>query len=338
MSREAAFSSQRRRLLANAGLTLSAGASGLLLPSQLWAQDARTTDTVRLGWRRSDLPLLAKERGEFEKTLAAQDIKVEWVGPFPNHAPSLQAVVGGSADFSFWGSSSVTLASIIAGSPLVFTCFHQFNPVSTSIIVKNNSGIDSVPDLVGRKVAVNRSGLGEFILVAALEKYGIPRETVEFIYLNPPDAAPAFGQGKVDAWAIWSPTVDIARDQYDAKNIFFQATDLDFSIDFTTLVAARKFAQKNPGLVRAVIDAYKAEAKWIDEHREEAEAFAQQEGKYNDAVRRQLLDYRRYFTFYETDDATFLDEFQKGADWLSGHGVLPRQVNVRDHVFVSPAA
>ena len=61
----------------------------------------RDTDTVRLTWGFGGLPLIEKERGEFAKALAKDDIRVERIGPFPNHAPTIQAVVGGSADFSF---------------------------------------------------------------------------------------------------------------------------------------------------------------------------------------------------------------------------------------------
>ncbi|BDB27899.1 hypothetical protein CTP10_R53100 [Cupriavidus sp. P-10] len=235
------------------------------------------------------MPLIARERGEFEKNLASKGIKVEWVGPFPNHAPSLQAVVGGSADFGFWGSTTPALAAMIAGSPLVFAQFNVYGPRSTAIIVKKSSGISSVRDLAGKKVAVNRSGLGEFLLVAALEKNGIDRSRVEFVYLNPPDAAPAFGQGKVDAWSMCSPGVDIARQQFDAKTIFFEGSDLDFLIDYSSLVTARRFATENSALVRAVIDAYRIEGKWLDENGPQAELFAQKEGKYSDAVRDHLV-------------------------------------------------
>jgi sulfonate transport system substrate-binding protein len=58
-----------------------------------------------------------------------------------------------------------------------------------------------VRDLVGRSVAINRSGLGAFLLVVALEKHGVDRSKVKFVYLNPPDASPAFGQSKVDAFS-----------------------------------------------------------------------------------------------------------------------------------------
>ncbi len=123
----------------------------------------RTTDTVRLTWGYGGLTLIAKERGVFEQRLAQQGIKVEWLGPFPNHAPTLQAVAGGSADFSFGGSTTPALAALIAGAPLVFAEFVNYEPRTTAIIALDGSGINTVEDLAGKSVAVNRSGLGEFL-------------------------------------------------------------------------------------------------------------------------------------------------------------------------------
>lgn len=319
-----------RRKLLGAGAAL--GAASVLPTLAL----GRTTDTVRLGWGKGSITYIAKERGEFEKRLNDQGIKVEWVGPFPNHAPSLQAVVGGSADFGFWGSTTPALAAIIAGSPLVFTQFLVYAPRSTAIIVKKDSGIEGVRDLVGKRVAVNRSGLGEFLVVAALEKNGISRDQVEFVYLNPPDAAPAFGQGKVDAWSMWSPGVDIAREKFDAKDIFFEGTDLDFLIDYSSLVTQRRFAEENGDLVRAVIEAYRAEGDWMSQNPVESETLVQAESGYNDAVRDHLVSLKRKNNFYEADDGTFLADFQKAADWLSQRGILPQTITVADHVVRIP--
>src|SRR3569833_3865202 len=102
--------------------------AGFTLADDAWSAPGRATDTVRLTWGLSGLNLIAKERGEFEKLLANDGIKVEWLGPFPNHAPTLQAVTGGTADFSFGGSTTPALAAIIAGSPLVFTQFVVYEP------------------------------------------------------------------------------------------------------------------------------------------------------------------------------------------------------------------
>jgi sulfonate transport system substrate-binding protein len=316
----------RRRLLqgAAAGLVLGIAGRAPAAPKQ--------TSTARLTWGPGGMPRLAKDRGVFEKKLAAQGIKVEWVGPFPNHAPTLQAVVGGSADFGFYGSTTPTFAALIAGSPLVFTQFFAMRPSSTAIIVKKNSGIDSVKDLAGKRVAVNRSGLGEFLLVAALEKHGVPREAVEFAYLNPPDAAPAFGQGKVDAWSMWSPGVDIAREKYNGKDIFLEGRDLDFLIDYSTLVTSRDFATANPALTRAVIDAYTEEGQWADAHLREAGIIYQKAGKYGDSTRDYLIRLNQQHHFYEPDDPKFLKDFQWAADWLAERKIISRKIQVRDYV------
>lgn len=323
------FTMNRRDLL-RAGAALGATS---LLPGMA---HSRTTDTVRVGWGKGSITQVSKQRGVFEKTLANQGIKVEWVGPFPNHAPSLQAVVGGSADFGFWGSTTPALAAIIAGSPLVFTQFLVYAPRSTAIIVKKDSGINSVADLAGKHVAVNRSGLGEFLVVAALEQNGIPRDKVEFVYLNPADAAPAFGQGKVDAWSMWSPAVDIARAKFDAKDIFFEGTDLDHLIDYSALVTSRSFAENNGDLVRAVIDAYKVEGNWMTDNPLESETLVQKEAGYDDTVRDHLVSLGRKSLFYEADDAKFLTDFQRAADWLSERKILPQSVTVADHVVRAP--
>jgi sulfonate transport system substrate-binding protein len=314
-------------------LATSAAASGALgLGLKPGGALARNTDKVRLTFGPSGgLTLIAKARGALEKSLGDQGIKVEWVGPFPNHAPTLQAVTGGSADFSFGGSTTPALAAIIAGSPLVFTQFLIYRPRTTAIIAKDGSGIDRVEDLIGKSVAVNRSGLGEFLLVAALEKHGIDRSKVNVVYLNPPDAAPALASGKVDAWSMWSPGVDIARYEYKAHDVFLEERDLDFQIDFTTWLTSRKFASENADIVRAVNAAFLAEADWASAHPEDAEKIAQgTPPRYADAVRERFLSVKRRYEIYPITDEAFVGRLQKAADWLVERKVLPEQVTVKE--------
>jgi sulfonate transport system substrate-binding protein len=321
----------RRGFLGTAALGIGALA-GLDLSQPAWSAAGRTTDTVRLTWGLSGLNLIAKERGEFENVLAKDGIKVEWLGPFPNHAPTLQAVTGGSADFSFGGSTTPALAAIIAGSPLVFTQFVVYEPRTTAIIAKDDSGINRIEDLVGKSVAINRSGLGEFLLVAALEKHKIDRTAVKFVYLNPPDAAPALASGKVDAWSMWSPGVDIARLEYKAHDLFLEGRDLDFQIDYTSYLTTRKFATDNPALVRAVNDAFRAEGKWISENSKDAEYIAQKAGKYSDQVRDQFIAMDRKYRYFPANDENFIAELQRAADWLVARKVLPEPVKITDHL------
>ncbi|MDR2669247.1 MAG: NrtA/SsuA/CpmA family ABC transporter substrate-binding protein [Desulfovibrio sp.] len=320
----------RRRILRM--MALGAGSAALVSSMGPLKAVGRTTDTVRLTYARGggNITLLAKERGELEKHLAAQGIKVEWVGPFPSHAPSMQAVVGGSADFSFGGSTTPGLAAILAGSPLVFSQFYIYLPRTTAIIAKDPA-IKGPQDLVGKSVAVNRSGLGEMLLIAGLEKHRVDVSKVNVVYLNPPDAGPALAAGKVDAWAMWSPAVDIARQNYNAHNIY-EEKDLDYLLDFSTFLIARSFAVRNPDLVRAVNEAFILEGQWASGHTTEVENICQKTGKYSDEVRDFFISLKRTYQFYPPNDVKFLADFQKAADWLSSHGVLPGPITVSEHV------
>jgi sulfonate transport system substrate-binding protein len=240
--------------------------------------------------------------------------------------------VGGSADFSFGGSTTPALAAILAGSPLVFSLFAIVEPRTTAIIVKDSSGINGVPDLVGKSVAVNRSGVAEFLLVAALEKYHVDRSKVKVVYLNPPEAAPAFGSGQIDAWAMWSPGVDIARSQYKGHDIFVEGRDLDFQIDFNSWLVRQQFAERNRDLVTAVNAAYTAEAEWASTHIVEAETIAQTQGHYDIQIRDAFIARKRQYHIRRADDQAFLADLQRAADWLSARKVLPDQVRVADHL------
>ncbi|MET0220069.1 MAG: NrtA/SsuA/CpmA family ABC transporter substrate-binding protein [Tardiphaga sp.] len=301
-------------------------------PDSAYADAGRKTDKVRLTWGYFGLTLIAKERGELEKALANDGIKVEWLGPFPNHAPTLQAVTGDSADFGFGGSTTPALAAIIAGSPLVFTQFVLYEPRTTAIIAKDGSGIDKVEDLVGKSVAVNRSGLGEFLLIAALEKHKVDRAKVKFVYLNPPDAAPALASGKVDAWSMWSPGVDIARLDYKAHDIFLEGRDLDFYIDYSSYVTSRAFAANNPAIVRALNAAFEKEAQWVNENTRDAEYLVQKVARYSDTIRDQFIAQKRNYQLFPASDKKFVAGLQTAADWLTARKVLPEPVTVSDHL------
>jgi sulfonate transport system substrate-binding protein len=214
----------------------------------------------------------------------------------------------------------------------VFSQFCVVEPRTTAIIVKRNSGINSVADLAGKSVAVNRSGLGEFLLVAALEKFHVDRSKVRVVYLNPPEAAPAFGSGQVDAWAMWSPQVEMARNKYDGKAIFLEGRDLNFQIDFNSWLVRQSFATRNRDLVAAVSAAFAAEAAWASQHSQEAEAIAQKAGKYDDATRDEFIGLRRRYTIHSADDQAFLADLQRGADWLTARKVLPASIRITDHI------
>src|SRR5690348_1433063 len=86
MASDVLKSPSRRQFFGTAAFGVGALA-GLTLSELASAAPGRVTDTVRITWGLSGLNMIAKERGEFAKLLAKDGIKIEWLGPFPNHAP-----------------------------------------------------------------------------------------------------------------------------------------------------------------------------------------------------------------------------------------------------------
>ena len=291
------------------------------------AAEAGGRKKVRLTYGVISVP---KARGVFEKTLKDQGIDVEWVGPFPNHAPTLQAVATGTADFSFGGSSTPADQALLSGNKLKYVAWAKTTPRLSSILVLPNSGINSVKDLAGRNVAVNKAGLGDFLLVAALEKYGVPRESVTFTYLNPPDAAPAFGSGKVDAWGIWSGPMELAEVQYGAKRLFTDGKELDRQIDFSTYLVREDYAKKEADTIRKVIAAYKAEADWANANQAEAQKIGNEVSKYPQAVVDKIVGQNVQTTWSLINDEG-IAELQAGADWLTERKVLSGKIDIAEH-------
>ena len=155
---------------------------------------------------------------------------------------------------------------------------------------------------------------------------------MKFVYLNPPDAAPALAAGKVDAWSMWSPGVDIARTEYKAHDVFLEGRDLPFQIDFTSYLSTSRFAADNPDLVRAVNAALLAEAQWASANPAEAEEIAQKKAGYSDLVRDHLAAQKRQYLLHPVSDVEFVDGLQKAADWLTARKVLPEPVTVAEHL------
>jgi sulfonate transport system substrate-binding protein len=319
----------RRSLITGAAL------AGLSLPLLGCRDQQVRAQGTRAGARRKvrltyPITSVAKARGVFEQTLRSDGIDVEWIGPFPNHAPTLSAVATNSADFSFGGSSTPAHQAILFGAKLTYVAWLETWPRTTSIIVLPGSTVRTVPDLVGKTVAVNRAGVAEFLLVAALEKYRVPRDQVKVIYLNPPDAAPAFASGQIDAWSIWAGPRDLAEVQYGARRIFEEGKELKQQVDFGTYLVREDYARDEADTIRKIIRAHQVELAWTNAHLAQAQALIRRVSKYPQVVVDRLIAERTNSRLGFIDDEG-LAKLQAGADWLAAHKVISGRLKLADH-------
>lgn len=163
--------------------------------------------------------------------------KVEW-SEFPAAQPLLEAVGGGAADLGLAGDAPFIFA-FESGSPIkaVGALRTTGNPSDAlGVVVRANSPIRSVADLVGKTVTTTRGSIGHHILLQALERAHIPAQRVRVTFLSPADAKAAFDNGTVDAWAIWPPYIAVARKE-GARTVI-DARDYGLPVSFDVAYAA----------------------------------------------------------------------------------------------------
>lgn len=144
---------------------------------------------------------VGKRDGTFDAALAPLGAKIEWVNTTPGFSSMLKLFNTKELDVSGAAFSPVVGALSKDVGVRIVAVQDPAGKDQSGIIAAAGSGIHSVADLVGKRVAVNPAGKGEYILLKALAQAGIPADKVTRVPLQQKDAASAFATGKVDAWA-----------------------------------------------------------------------------------------------------------------------------------------
>jgi len=234
------------------GLLAAGIGAGLHLPAL-----AQAPKEIRIGYQKYGTLTLLKGRGTLEQRLAPQKIAVKWT-EFPAGPVLLEGLNVGSIDFGTVGEAPPIFAQA-AGANLVYVGHEPASPSSEAIVVPKTSGLRTLADLRGKRIALNKGSNVHFLLVKALEKAGIPYSSIQPIYLPPADARAAFERGSVDAWAIWDPFLAAAEQQIGAR-VLADGRNLVSNHQF--YLAARSFADKHPDLNRILIEEIAKVDEW----------------------------------------------------------------------------
>lgn len=284
--------------------------------------------TVRIGVLRGADPLsLAPKDGPLAKRIEATGAKFEKTGNFPALAPAIEALTAGSIDITV---GSITAASsALVGGTSDFTIFarQESDYKNTGIVAKPESGIRGPSDLKGKKVAVNRGGTGEYLLNKALDKAGLNPKDVEIVYLPPNEAGPAFGNGKVDAWATWGSFTSLAEEQYGAK-LVISASAIDSQNDVVYIVRTQ-FLKDHPTLVREVFEGLHEEVNILAQNLDQTVKLIQDKEKVSEQVARGQAETSAIPV--DPVDEAIRSRWQGIADYVFDKGIIPKAVDVKSH-------
>ncbi len=210
-------------------------------------------EALRIGYQKYGTLVLLKAKGTLEKRLAAQGVEVTWT-EFPGGPQLLEGLNVGSVDFGVTGETPPVFAQA-AGADLLYVAYEPPAPSSEAILVPKGSSLQSVAELKGKKVALNKGSNVHYLLVRALEDAGLKYSDITPIYLPPADARAAFERGSVDAWVIWDPFLAAAENQLQARSLRNGQGLVD---NHQFYLATKPYAEQHPQVLNTLIEEVRA--------------------------------------------------------------------------------
>lgn len=242
---------------------LSASLATIMLLSGCAKQ--QETTTLNIGYQKYGLLPIIKERGDLDKALKQKGVNIKWV-EFPAGPQLLEGLNVGSVSFGEAGEAPPIFAQA-ANSNLVYIANQPAAPKAEALIVPKDSSIQSIQDLKGKRVVLNKGSNVHYLLLKVLEANHLKLEDIQVVYLPPADARAAFEKGAVDAWVIWDPFFASAEKQLGAKVL---ATGENLVSNHQFYLADRKFAEQHPDLLKAVVNELNTTTQWVSQHQADA--------------------------------------------------------------------
>ena len=158
--------------------------------------------SVRIGWQ----PTLNGARyfvAQHENLFAKNGLNVESL-KFTSGPAFFSAFGSKSIDVGFMGTPPAVVG-IAQGVPMRIFAVENYAPGSEALVARKGSGIETLKDMKGKKVATARGSSGDYALQTALAKAGLTLSDVTFLDLSVTALMPAFNRGDIDAGWYWEP-------------------------------------------------------------------------------------------------------------------------------------
>jgi taurine transport system substrate-binding protein len=197
------------------------------------------------------------ESGELEK---ATGYKISW-RMFGGGGDVIKAMASGDVQIGEAGSSPITAAASQGQDIKLFWILDDIADAE-ALIARNGSGVNSVKDLKGKKVATPFVSTAHYQLMAALKLDGVDAKSVNVMNMRPPEIAAAWERGDIDAAFIWDPV--LSKIKGNGKPIASSASIGKKGYPtFDGLVVNAKWAAAHEGFMVALVKALaKADADY----------------------------------------------------------------------------
>lgn len=172
---------------------------------------------------------------------------------FNSGAEIFAAIAGGAVDIGDVGSSPLA-AALSNGLEVRVVYITAGAGRDEQLIVRNGSGIHTLADLRGKRLAAAPVSTDHYMLLSVLKQEGIPESAVHFFAIPQPQIVAGWHRGDIDAAFVWDPalseTLKTGRSLLTAAQVAQRGAPT-----FGALVVTAKFAAAHPDFVKTYVQA-----------------------------------------------------------------------------------
>jgi len=187
------------------------------------------------------------DSGELERMTG---YKIKW-RQFGGGGDVIRAMSSGAVQIGEAGSSPIAAAASQGQDVRLFWILDDIANAE-ALVVRNGSGIQTWPDLKGRKIATPFLSTSHYQLLAGLKLAHVDPKDVNIVNLRPQEIAAAWSRGDIDGAFVWEPA--LSRIKADGKVI---GTSGDIGVagypTFDGLVVDAKWAADNRDFLVALV-------------------------------------------------------------------------------------
>lgn len=273
-----------------------------------------------------------REQQIFEKAFADQGITIQWnffkgAGPVIN-----EAFANGQVDLAYLGD----LAAIIGRSNGLDTRLLSATArdIKQYLGVVPGSGIKTLQDLKGKRVAVFRGTASQLSFDAALASQGLSEKDLKVINLDFNAAGAALAAKQIDA--TWGGSNLTALQAKGLAEIPLTTKDLGGAGSVqAVLVGSKQFVDEHPDAVAKLLKAQQQAVQWLtdDSNKQAYITLVSERASYPPLIlTNDLKDQTLSEIFPSTLDPVFLGKLQAAVDLASKEKLIRRTFQVSDWV------
>lgn len=215
------------------------------------------------------LQAVADAKGFIAKEFDGTDVKLEWTY-FTGTGPAInEAFANKQIDFA----SYVAVPNIVgAAGGLKTVILASTQGTNIFAVARPNAGINSLADLKGKKVALQKATIIHWAAIESLEKVGVGQDDFTLVDLKNADQLAAITAGSVDA--VFGADFLLPLTEKGVAKIVFSSGRDDPSVSgFGGFLVSQEFRDSYPEATQKVVDGYVKAAEWVSDPANREEVF-----------------------------------------------------------------